>query len=184
VAAFIIGGAVGFGCGVLSTKAARQFLKDAVSQERPAGVASPIVLDRPGFKLSYPSNWTIKTTDSDYDPDHNFFIESPGTAFAIFIVGKGEDDPRTTLQGMTQAYKRRMSNFTSTPTNNYGRFQGVGANLKGSILGIKTTIRVSCFCKEGRSVCVVEYCSDEDMMQVKGGFSLMEDSLVLKPAKH
>ena len=52
----------------------------------PADVKNPKTLDRDGFTLQYPGNWTIDTADPDYNPDRNFTITSEGGSQISFLL--------------------------------------------------------------------------------------------------
>ncbi len=180
VIALLIGGIAGFCVGAASSKAGQALLRGAVQHEKQADVASPTKLARAGFELQYPSNWRVATDDDDYDPDHMFSIESPGSAFVMFVLGAGGIDAEETLKEQIKPMQRLMGSAAIQRFEKYGRLAGKGATLTGKIMGVKTTVRVFAYVQDDQTVMITQQCADEDLAQAAGGLDLIERSFALK----
>lgn len=178
--ALAVGTFTGFFLGVASTKAGKAFLADIVQDEQKADVSSPKKIVRERFQLQYPSNWKIDADDEDYDPDHMFSIDSPGSAFVMFIIGTAELDPEEHLQIQIRHHEKLMGRMSINRFEKYGRFQGKGATLKGRIMGIRITVKLFAFQQDGLSLMITQQCPDEDWKHVQPGMTLIENSFVLK----
>jgi len=179
LASLVIGVSIGFFLGIASTKAGRSFILDIVEDERKAEVSQPNKVVRESFTLQYPSNWKIAIDDEDYDPDHMFSIESPGSAFVMFVIGPGETEPENNLQAQIQQFTKLMTSPSIERFKNYGRLSGKGAILKGKILGIRITTKVFAFHQDDLTIITVQQYPDEDMKHVQEGFALIESSFLL-----
>ncbi len=177
-----VGLVVGFAGGVLVTKAGRTFLAGLVESERPAQVARPQTLAREQFQLQYPGNWKLDREDEDFDPDHAFNIESPGSAFIMFHIGKATLEPDAALEQQVAAFSKLMDRPAQAHFSRWGGFTGQGVVLRGRVLGIPTTIKPFVFSRDGQSVIVVQYYPDEDQAAVLPGLQLVERTFALRPA--
>jgi hypothetical protein len=183
VVSLVVGVIAGFFLGAASTKAGKAFLNNILENEQKAEVSRPKTLVRDRFQLQYPSNWRIKVDDEDYDPDAMFSIESPGSAFVMFVIGAGETKPEDTLQSQIRPFEKLMNRPVVTRFERYGRFTGKGAILKGKVMGIRTTTRLFSLYQNGLTVMVTEQCPDEDLKPVQPGLSLIEKSFSLMADK-
>ena len=181
IIALLSGGAIGFLLGIASTKAGAAFLAGLADEEAPAQTDAPIRLARERFELSYPENWTIDTADEDYDPDHMFSIESPGTAFVMFAFGEIETVPADSLQNQVDAFSKLMGTPEIQPFDSFGKIQGCGAILRGTILGQKCTVKAFACYAEGMTAIIVQQYPDEDIQYVQDGLALIEASFTLIP---
>ncbi|MCX7005929.1 MAG: hypothetical protein NTY53_01515 [Kiritimatiellaeota bacterium] len=181
VLALGVGLVVGFIGGVLATKTGRAIFTSLLESERPAQVARPRVLAREQFQLQYPANWKLNREDKDFDPDHAFNIESPGSAFIMFHIGQAALDPEETLRDQIAAFSKLMDRPVSTRFTQWGGFTGQGAVLRGRVLGIATTIKPFVFNQNGLSVIVVQHYPDEDQQAVLPGLKLVEHSFTVTP---
>lgn len=181
VLALGVGLVAGFIGGVLATQTGRAIFTSLLESERPAQVARPRVLAREQFQLQYPANWKLKREDKDFDPDHAFNIESPGSAFIMFHIGKAAIDPEATLRDQIAAFSKLMDRPASTRFTQWGGFTGQGVVLRGRVLGIATTIKPFVFNQDGVSVIVVQHYPDEDQQAVLPGLKLVERSFTVTP---
>ena len=180
VISLAIGAIGGFLVGVRTGEFTDEFLEGMVEDERPAEVADPKTLSREAFELRHPSNWRIDTEDPDYDPDHMFSIESPGTTFTMFIFGTAALDPEEHLKEQVAGQKELYGDPTVASFRRYGRYKGHGAELRGRIFGIRSTTRVFSFSRGGTSVVIVQQYPDEDARHVREGLKLIETSFALR----
>ena len=105
----------------------------ANGRHQPSQGTSP----RNAFRLQYPSNWRIDVDDEDYDPDTLFSIESPGSTFVLFEIGKVGIEPEHYVQDLIRSYRKRMSKPVVSRFERYGRFTGKGQCSKGGSWGSK-----------------------------------------------
>ena len=181
IIAVIIAGTAGFVIGVASTKAGEDFLSDLAGGEQMAETANSQTIKRQRFELSYPSNWLIDTDDEDYDPDHLFSIESPGSSFAMFIMDTLELDPEESLQEQIEIFSNMMGNPDIENFTAYGQYKGKGAYLRGKMMGMSFTIKVFTGYINEQSVIIVHQYPDEDHKMVKDGLKQIEDSFKILP---
>ncbi len=179
----LAGGIAGFFFGVASTKAGANFLKHLVERERQAETGNPQKLAREEFELLYPANWKINVDDKDYDPDRMFTIDSPGSAFVMFVLGKMETNPDDSLQAQIDSFSRLMGTPQVQRFESYGKLHGKGATLRGKLMGIKVTVKAFACSSQGMTAVVVQQYPDEDLRYVQGGLLLIEESFTLQPGK-
>lgn len=177
-----VGLGIGFLAGVAATDFGRDFLEGITTSERPALIDEPKLLRRPRFRLSYPENWRIAAAEADYDPDTNFSIDSPGSAYIIFLIGHGETDPAENVQHQVDAYRQLMPRLTTEQFSDFGRYSGAAVKMKGRMFGIPTTVCAYSFCREGLTFIVVEQCPNEDLQHVEPGFDLIRKSFRVEGA--
>lgn len=181
--AFVAGVAVGFFLGLASTKTGLEFLARAASTEQAANVAAPARIDRPAFSLLYPGNWRVNTDDDDYQPDHLFALESPGSSFTMFAFFEQPADVAENLEDQVDEYKPLLSGRERMDFEQWGGHWGKGAGLKGRIMGFPAQVRIFCASADGFSFTVVEQSFEEDLAKVKPGLLLIEQSFKLKAAR-
>jgi hypothetical protein len=154
-----------------------------VQTEQSADVRAPKPITRDRFRLEYPGNWTIDEGDEDYDPDHLFSIDSPGSCHVTFIVLDAAISAKVALQAEIEAFVPRIvKQPVRAPFARWGAYDGEGMELAGRILGLyEGTIRVFAHEseREDLSFTVVEFCYDEDLPLVRPGFELIERSFAL-----
>jgi len=178
--ALLVGGVAGFLLGIASTRFGKSLIEDIVESEESADTAHPKWLARDGFRLKHPGNWAVDTQDEDYDPDHCFSIESPGSAFVMFILGDGDLDPKETLDARIEPFRKLMSSPSIEEFERYGSLRGAGAILRGRILGSPTTVRLFGYCRDGLHIQITENCPDEDRRDVEAGLWLIEKSFSIE----
>jgi len=177
--ALLVGGAGGFFLGLVSTRAGKSFVQSLVQDEQNADVSHPTSLAREKFQLQYPANWHIKTEDYKYDPDHMFSIESPGSAFVMFVLGPGDTDPEHNLQLFIRQFEKLMGSPAIDRFETYGRLPGKGATLHGKLLGNRTTVKLFAAHENGMTILITQQSSDEDLPRVQEGMRLIETSFTL-----
>ncbi len=180
VMSLVAGVVVGFVLGVAATEAGREFLRDIVENEQAADVATPQHMERPRFTLQYPGNWYVDLKDEDYDPDHLFSIDSPGSAYVMFVLGPFESDPEEALRDQIAAFESLLGSPAITRFAQYGDLAGKGATLRGRIMGIRTTVRTFCAFERGQTVIITEQFPHDDEHFVKERLALIERSFVLR----
>jgi hypothetical protein len=159
------------------------FVEGLAETEERADVRStrPIVRER--FHLEYPGNWTIDETDEDYDPDHLFSIDSPGSCSISVIVFDAAISAKTSLDAQVEAFVPRLVKHpVQTPFARWGAYDGEGVTLAGKLLGVMPG-RIRIFAHESQredlTLTIVEFCYDEDLPLVQPGFELIERTFAL-----
>ena len=180
VVSLTVGVVAGFFLGVASTKAGRAFLDDLFEEEQKADISRPTTLIRDRFQLQYPTNWRIDVDDEDYDPDQMFSIDSPGSAFVMFVIGTVETEPEDNLQMQIRQFKKLMSSPAIDRFERYGRLTGKGATLKGKVMGIRTTTRLFAFSQDELTVMITQQCPDDDLNRAQDGLTLIESSFMFR----
>lgn len=180
----IVGCCGGFGLGLLATKGGARALEDFVSDEETANVGETKTISRAKFRVEYPGNWTIDDVDEDYDPDHLFSIDSPGSCHVQFVLFDTATDPASSLDAQVSAFVPKIIKEPSQkPMDSWGSFEGKGVILDGSIMGVQRgTVRIFSSADRDKDVTftVIEFCFDEDMSSVSPGFELVRKSFELK----
>lgn len=175
---FILGNVSGFFVGVYSTGAGKKFLEDVFSPEEKADSSHPKDISRAGFRLKIPANWAVDTLDADYNPDHSFTIESPGSSFVMFIIMDIQSDPLENVQEQVEAFVPKVINKAQRIVfKKWGKYEGQGMQLRGRVISVVDGgVRIFSYSSEYRSFIVVESYFAEDLKKVQPGFQLIEDS--------
>jgi hypothetical protein len=179
IVCFLAGNFTGFLLGIWSTEAGSDFLEDALSDEQPANVSQSRQLVRDAFRVDYPGNWQIDSADEDYDPDHLFSIDSPGSSFAMFLVLDVPSEPATNVEEQVRQFSKLFNNSAESRFTNWGKYSGEGVHLQGRIFGMKSGVRIFSSSSSSRSIIVVQQCVDEDLADVEPGFDLIERTFEL-----
>jgi hypothetical protein len=180
LAGLVLGGGVGFFLGLNATQAGKKFIENMVSEETDADVGKPQKIDRAAFTVQYPANWKVATTAQNYDPDHMFKIESPGSTHAMFMLDQSSVEPEMAVEKQVAAFNKLMSRPATTRFTQFGSHTGHGAVVKGTILSIAQTIRVFAFSEHGMTGIIIFQYPDEDEPMVRPGMDLIERSFEIK----
>lgn len=178
--ALIFGGGIGFIAGVASTHVGGEVIGSMFENEEKANTAAPREIDREHFFLKYPRNWNVDKNDDDYDPDHLFSINSPGNAFSMFILGEVKTDPENNVQEQIDSFHKVLTNSTTIRFSRFGKYLGKGAIMEGTLLGIKTTIRIFSTYEQEKTVIVISQFPNADKELVWSGLSQIEHSFELR----
>jgi hypothetical protein len=178
IASLVVGGVIGFILGVASTKAGKAFLEELLEEEQNADVAHPHVVIRDRFQLQYPTNWKIDVNEEDYDPDQNFSIDSPGSAFVMFAIGTEELEAEESLRIYLRQYEK-LGSVAIERFERFGRYTGKGAIVKDKSMGVRSTIKLFAFNQKGSSFMITQHWPDEDLKKVQAGLNLIENSFSL-----
>ncbi|MDP7112123.1 MAG: hypothetical protein QGH45_09170 [Myxococcota bacterium] len=153
----------------------------ASSSDEPApDTASPQTIDRDGFTVQYPGNWTIDSADVDYDPDALFSLDTAGNCFVMFHVFDEEIDLAAATKGQVDEFTQMLSSTTVTSFTTWGAFEGEGQQIAGKFLFLPTTVRAFAHNASGRSFLASEFCYDEDWPAAEPGFEQVRRSFTLK----
>jgi hypothetical protein len=187
VAAFMVGGVVGCVTGVAVSEAGRELLSGATLVEREADVRNPVTITQPGFTLQHPGNWEYDLTNANHDPEHYFYIDTPGGSYIEVSFEEKGTDPNVeydvaqeNLDLKLSQYEDYVSSPTTVPFDTYGKFKGKGVILTGRYLGSRITMRAFSYVEGEKTLVVFEHTYDMDRNLVKPGMDLIERSLTLK----
>lgn len=177
-----IGNISGFFIGVASTRAGQHAIEAMASSERAADVEHPLKLARASFALDYPSNWKIVASDERPDVDHGFTIDSPGSCHIQFVIFDLAMDPEKALDAqVTEFTKKLIRDPVTTRFTKWGRYEGAGAEIHGSIAGaLLGRVKIFALSTGGKTFTIVEHLYDDDRAMVEPGFRLIESSFEVK----
>ena len=180
VVAFLVGNVTGCFFGMGSTKLGKELLEGMLATEQPADVQRPRKLERPGFSLRYPRNWMIDVEDEDYDPDHLFMINSPGSCYTMFTLYDVGSDSKKSVKEQLEHFSKLVSSPQTTKFEKWGNYSGHGSDLRGRLMGLRAGFKIFAHSSETRSFVVVNLCFDGDREFVGPGFDLIERTFALK----
>ena len=150
------------------------------SDEPAADVSSPKTIDRDGFTVQYPGNWSIDTGDPDYDPDALFSLDSAGNCFVMFHVFAHDIDLAEATAAQVEEFEGMLSGTSVSDFTTWGSYTGDGKTIQGKFLFLPTTVRTFAYSEDDRSFVASEFCYDEDLPAVDPGFELVRGSFKLK----
>ncbi|MEM8550281.1 MAG: hypothetical protein AAGF10_05770 [Verrucomicrobiota bacterium] len=141
-------------------------------------------IDRPAFRLQYPTSWRLGTNQQDFNADHNFTIMVEGTdsyiEIKIFKLGSITADQlmaslMETLDGPLIDTKKRES-FTR-----WGEINGQGRHLMGEIAGFfEGGARIFVSTENEFGILVTELYYSDDKEKAMPGFELIRRSFQFK----
>jgi|GEM_PF-1309535 len=180
VGALILGNVMGFFIGVAVRKGGLG-IGHLLSGEKAADLAHPQKLAREGYRLTFPGNWRVDTSDEEYDPDHFFSLDSPGASFAMFTILEVPTDPEQNVDVNVSEF---VPNVIRSPVRTtfmaWGNYQGYGVELKGKVASlVEGGVRIFSYSSERTSFIVVESYHDEDREKVEPGFQLIRSTFEL-----
>jgi len=180
VLSLVVGGILGFFLGVASVKEGKEFLEGFFEQERMVEIEKPKGYISERFTFLYPSNWNIDKNNENYDPNHNFIIESPGAASVIFLISEAKTEPEENIKLNIEQYKKIISNPSITRFEKYGQLVGKGAILNGIMMGIDFTVKIFSAYQDNLTVVIIQFYPDGDLKYIKAGLELIENSFTVK----
>jgi len=185
IAGFIMGNISGFMIGAFSVKGVQQLFADMLTDEKPAEVKTPLTLRGKFYLLSYPGNWKVDRSDPDFDSEHLFSIDSPGSCFVQVLIMESGTDPSENVEEQYSAMvPTLLKSPTRTPFTRWGKYKGTGIEVKGRMLGLQRGgIRIFSHSTATCSFTITEFYYDEDLAKAGPGFKLIENSFVLNEDK-
>jgi len=148
--------------------------------EVPADTATPRSIDRMGFSLQYPGNWTIDRADEDYDPDWYFSIEPIQDAVVIFQFGEPTSNEQGITLDMIAEYRDSFSGGETKTFDRWGSYNGAGAEFEGRYEGSVYLLRVFTASTEFSSFSIVEILDVMTADSVEPGVELIRRTFRLK----
>ncbi len=144
---------------------------------------SPITLDRPKYRLQFPSAWSIDTTEEGYDIDSHFSLKpSSENAFCLFILFNTSLDEKEWIAGQVKAQlDKAMKHGEVSYFDRWGSFKGYGATVTGKIMGaLDGNITTFCYSTDSLSFMVIRQSLDRYEKTQSPDFRLIESSFELK----
>ena len=147
----------------------------------PPDVSNPAVLNRPGFWLHYPGNWSIDRQDEDYDPDHCFLIEPDfQDAAVIFYVDDDPADPAERTALFMETYQDAVVGPAPSRFERWGDHHGAGTEFEGDFEGGRYRVRIFSMSGRTRSLTAIEIADLAIADSLEPGFALIRDTLRLR----
>lgn len=140
-------------------------------------------LKRPGYQLEYPYNWTIDSTEKDYDIDAYISIESPsGSSFVTFMLFNSSIDEKEQVEEQIKEHlKVTMKNGEVNRFEKWGAYNGQGATIKGKLLGVfKGELKVFIHATDSSSFLFLSQVQDDVRLIDEESVTLIENSFRLK----
>lgn len=141
------------------------------------------IISRQGFQVEYPKDWYIDTTDSDFDIDSNFSIDSPSDgSFTNFMIFNTKIDDKEQLDAQIKEHlKTTMKKGTVSYFDKWGEYQGKGATINGKLLGVyKGELKIFAHSTDSGSVLIVSQMLDGDKAKDEEGIKTIETSFRIK----
>ena len=142
---------------------------------------STVTIEREAFRLDYPGNWSVDTTDPDYDPDANFTIE-PMFADAVinfwFYVEPlpSRECVDATLDNMSASYELD----SIVVTDNWGAYSGAGYEGTARIEGTEFYLLMFCSTEQDTPFEVMILSEQEAHETIHPGFEHIEETFRLE----
>jgi hypothetical protein len=145
------------------------------AKSTPAGM----VVDRPMYTVTFPPEWKLDEKDEDFDLDHYFSIEAPGSCHVSFFLYASQANEKTSVDLQTSKMKEAVfkGDPAAVPFTTWGTLAGTGIELRGKMKPVsKGRVRSFMHAEATRSVLVNEFCFDEDLPAAQPGFDLISRS--------
>jgi hypothetical protein len=151
--------------------------------EPPPDLRSTIRLERQGFALEHPGNWSVDTWDEDYDPDTAFAI-APTLADAQ-IQFWFYDQPMESSACVEETFQNLSAAYEMTdvaPVDRWGQLEGAGYTAVAVIDGVRFDLLTFCSTERVRPFEIMQIVQESVSTKLKPGYDLIRDTLELRPA--
>ncbi|GAB2813630.1 hypothetical protein [Ferruginibacter profundus] len=151
-----------------------------------SGSKEKILLDRPGYALTYPADWRIDSSSKLYDIDSHFTLHSPVESGLVtfFIFNVLKDEKETLEKHVKAQLSTTMKDGTVSYFTSWGNYQGHGASLKGKLDGLyKSELKIFVYGSETCSFLIVSICADGYRDEVLPGLTQITSSFKIKHTK-
>jgi hypothetical protein len=142
-----------------------------------------ILLSRDNYSLRYLTNWTLDSSDVDFDIDSYFTFDSPDESFITFFIFNTSIDTKENLEEQINAHlKKTFKNGTVEYFSKWGnKYDGLGATIKGKMMGIfKSELEIFCYSTPEASFISVSQIYESDKAKDSSGFELIKNTFKLK----
>jgi len=138
-------------------------------------------IDREGFTLMYPGNWTVDRTHEAYDPDGDFSI-NPELADATIRFWFFQEPMASqecvdmSLANLTRSY----GEIVTTRISRWGRFEGAGYEAKATVGGVEMDLLLFASTDRPRPFEVLWLADSKATRKLRPGFAWIRDSFELR----
>lgn len=138
---------------------------------------------RPAYSLMYPPNWQLDTADMEGDLDSNFTMvsdnENTFVSFSFFL--RRIDEQAMVNEQLSYHLHRSMKGGSVNKFDTYGCYKGLGARIRGKILGLLDgEIEIFARATDSVSFLVVSQIYESDKDSDLSSLRFIETSLKLK----
>jgi hypothetical protein len=138
-----------------------------------------VELERPGFRLLHPEDWSVDDSVPGHDPDRFFFLAGPDGATVAFMILDEAAEPAQLAA--TMAHDHGLEDAREKPFDRWGRFTGVGIDIHGdNEAGVPAGMRVFAWSGAARSFLVAESYVEYGYAAARPGFDAIELSFSLR----
>ncbi len=139
-------------------------------------------LQRPAYFMEYPYKWTIDSSDTDFDIDSYFTLDSPNNTFvSFFIFNTSIVEQDHIASQVKEILSKLIKNGKVTYFTNWKNYSGSGANVKGKILGIfNGEINVFAHTGDTLSFLKISQIYDSDREKDEEDLNIVETSFKIK----
>ena len=156
---------------------------DLPTKKQGQSAAKQIKLDRPLYKMSYAGDWSVDSSDQDFDWDSYFTLDSKsGSGFiSIFVFNTGIDAKDAVDQQIKAHLAKTMKDGQVTLFEKWGEYKGQGANIKGKLMGsFKGNINIFSYSTDTTGFIAVYQVLDSETEKDIPGIDLIQSSFHLK----
>lgn len=147
------------------------------------GSAKQIKLDRSLYKMNYAGDWSVDSSDKDFDWDSYFTLDSrSGSGFiSIFVFNTGIDAKDAVDQQIKAHLAKTMKDGRVTLFDKWGEYKGQGANIKGKLMGsFKGDINIFSYSTDTTGFIAVYQILESESEKDQPGIELIKSSFHLK----
>lgn len=151
--------------------------------KKEAPTAKPVQLDRPLYKMSYAGDWSVDSSDKDFDWDSYFTLDTrSGSGFiSVFVFNTGIDAKDAVDQQIKAHLEKTMKDGKVTHFDKWGSYKGEGANIQGKLMGsFKGNINIFSYSTDSTGFIAVYQLMDSEAEKDKPGVDLIKASFHLK----
>lgn len=143
-------------------------------------ISNPVTVNREGFTLQHPANWSVMTSDEDYDPDYQFMIEPPWSdAIVRFIIYDFPIDPQFEAEMTLDNFATDYDIFDVEEIALWGDHDGSGYRAIAEIENGRYVLVCFAATGEHRSFEILELAEEPTRETLEPGFDLIRESFGL-----
>jgi hypothetical protein len=142
-----------------------------------------VTLDRPHYQLKYYSDWTIDSTDANFDIDSYFTFNTASDNGTIsFFIFNTPIDPEEHVNGQVEAHLDGLLKGGKVEYfQAWGKFKGQGAVITGKLMGVmKGEVKIFAYAGDTYSFLAVSQIFESDQDKDLPGLKLIENTFMLR----
>ncbi len=137
-----------------------------------------VALERPGFRLLHPANWSVDTQAEMYDPDRFFILAGPEETSVAFMILEEPADPEALVDLMLADHG--LEDPRERTFDRWGRYEGVGVDVSGVPMGdVPSGMRAFAWSSDVQSFVVAQSYTASSYAVARSGFDVIENSFAL-----